>query len=352
MLSFEDNVIDCTFESQNTCEGEEIGLSQKSQTDIAEKENLPEKENILTETEAVELRGLEARVQKGLRAFWEIGQALRQIREKRLYRQEYNTFEEYCHQRWEISRRTAYQLIDAAIVLENVRNCAQKLPLNEAQVRPLVALPPEKQREAWNQAVSTAPNGKVTAAHVQQVVKEYQQLDGTRTRKNGGRQKQEVENQTSDVLSSTESPSCNITVESHLLPNQNQTRSCWNCQHCSSEALPNKETFYCFQLGILNYLEKNGDTRGASCEFWAHRLTDSEKRQPQNQETFTVTLRLPASVQPLMQDAARASNLALADWVAKVLLVAASKSRTTIDEETLKNLVDEVLLEMHPALLH
>ena len=50
-----------------------------------------------------------------------------------------------------MSRRSAYQLISAATVVENVRNCAQILPLNEAQARPLTALPPEQQREAWEE---------------------------------------------------------------------------------------------------------------------------------------------------------------------------------------------------------
>ena len=40
----------------------------------------------------------------------------------------------------------------------------------ERQLRPLTSLPPDLQREAWREAVDTAPNDKVTAAHVQAVV--------------------------------------------------------------------------------------------------------------------------------------------------------------------------------------
>ena len=64
-----------------------------------------------------------------------------------------------------MSRCSAYQLISAATVVENVRNCAQTLPLNEAQARPLTALPPEQQREAWAKVLSTAPSSKVTDVH-------------------------------------------------------------------------------------------------------------------------------------------------------------------------------------------
>jgi len=42
----------------------------------------------------------------------------------------------------------------------------------EGQLRPLTILPPEQKREAWQQAVETAPNGQLTAAHVQSVVDE------------------------------------------------------------------------------------------------------------------------------------------------------------------------------------
>jgi hypothetical protein len=70
-----------------------------------------------------------------------------------------------------MARQTAYQLIDSASVIENVRNCGQTetIPTNEFQARPLARLDPEQQREAWQKAVSTAPDGaKVTAAEIVQ----------------------------------------------------------------------------------------------------------------------------------------------------------------------------------------
>ena len=45
-----------------------------------------------------------------------------------------------------------------------------KIP--EGQLRPLAKLEPEQQREAWTKAIETAPEGKMTAAHVQKVVRE------------------------------------------------------------------------------------------------------------------------------------------------------------------------------------
>lgn len=45
----------------------------------------------------------------------------------------------------------------------------------ERHLRPLSVLPPEQQAEAYHKAVETAPNGKVTAAHVARVVQEHRQ---------------------------------------------------------------------------------------------------------------------------------------------------------------------------------
>jgi len=124
----------------------------------------------ITSIEQSQLKEYEVVIERGLKTFVNVGLALMAIRDKGLYRHDYGTFEDYCRERWGMARRTAYQLIDAVEVVENVRNCAQILPANEAQARPLTALEPEQQREAWAQAVETAPDGKITGAHVQSVV--------------------------------------------------------------------------------------------------------------------------------------------------------------------------------------
>jgi len=60
-------------------------------------------------------------------------------------------------------------LIVASGVAENLTTIVVK-PINEAQARPLTKLPPEQQKEAFQKAVETAPEGKVTAKHVEKVV--------------------------------------------------------------------------------------------------------------------------------------------------------------------------------------
>lgn len=59
--------------------------------------------------------------------------------------------------------------------MENVRNCVQTLPANEAQARPLTSFPAEQQAEVWQEAVETAPAGKLTGAHVERTVARFRQ---------------------------------------------------------------------------------------------------------------------------------------------------------------------------------
>lgn len=129
---------------------------------------------LLTTVEASDLEQLETRIERGIKTFVDVGMALAEIRERKLYRATHATFEDYCRERWGMARSTAYQFMDAAEVVENVRNCGQILPLNEAQARPLTSLPSDVQPLVWQVAVETAPDGKVTARHVKDTVRAWQ----------------------------------------------------------------------------------------------------------------------------------------------------------------------------------
>lgn len=117
------------------------------------------------------------------RAFYEAGNALKQLRDQRLYRSTHRTFEEYCYERFAFQRRHPYQLINAAEVVDNLMtfietekmcaNGAQILPTSERQVRPLTSLEPDEQREAWNEAITEAggklPSGRIVKDIVQRI---------------------------------------------------------------------------------------------------------------------------------------------------------------------------------------
>ncbi len=162
------------------------------------------------------------------RAFYEAGSSLAEIRNRRLYRNTHPTFEEYCRDRFAFSRRRPYQLIEASIIVDNIRGIdqvraigaqsessdemgtigtqtetdkpmttngtqsdetemrsigsqndevdtidVQILPTSERQVRPLTKLEPEQQREAWLKAVEEAggrvPSGRLVKSVVAQM---------------------------------------------------------------------------------------------------------------------------------------------------------------------------------------
>jgi len=113
---------------------------------------------------------LETTIERGLKTFVDVGSALLEIRDSKLYRKEHSTFEDYCRDRWNISRVHAHRLIEAAEVTINLLPIGNILPATESQARPLTSLEPEQQREAWKLAVETAPEGKVTAEHIQETV--------------------------------------------------------------------------------------------------------------------------------------------------------------------------------------
>lgn len=118
----------------------------------------------------------EETIERGTKWFYEVGAALAEIRDDKLYRRDYKTFEEYCSSRWSMSRPQAYRLIDASNVVNNLSPMGD-IFANERQVRPLVALPPEKQREAYATACKRT-GGRPTEKVVREVVAEMRPKPG------------------------------------------------------------------------------------------------------------------------------------------------------------------------------
>ncbi|MDJ0581135.1 hypothetical protein [Crocosphaera sp.] len=168
----------------------------------------------LTDEEERDLLHLERKVE---RAFYEAGKALCEIRDRQLYRTRHQTFETYVKERFSMKQSRSYQLMDAAIVVDNLlpkvppmvevsANDSQKvppmveandnlnkvpqsvevsddsnkvppmvevLPTSERQVRPLTKLEPDQQREAWAKAVEQAggkvPSGRIVKSIVDKI---------------------------------------------------------------------------------------------------------------------------------------------------------------------------------------
>ena len=100
-----------------------------------------------------------------MQTFMEVGMALATIRDKRLYQAKYATFEDYCHQRWSLSRSRAYQLMAAADVVSTIVDTGLPAPANEGQARELARVPAEKRAEVWRATVERT-EGKPTAAAI------------------------------------------------------------------------------------------------------------------------------------------------------------------------------------------
>jgi len=103
------------------------------------------------------LGDLEAVIERGLSTFVDVGEALREIREARLYRQTHGTFEDYCRERWSMTRQHANRLVGAAGVVGALEPMGSTY-LNERQARELAPLlaQPEKLQQVWERAPPAA----------------------------------------------------------------------------------------------------------------------------------------------------------------------------------------------------
>lgn len=133
---------------------------------------------ILNIEESHELERCEVVIKQGLQTFIEVGQALMTIREKRLYRIGFKTFEDYCTYKWGMVQQSATRLIRAYETVTNLQSepMGSVLPQSERQIRPLTSLEPEIQKEVWTEVVKTHGD-KITAAKVQAVVNDWKPVN-------------------------------------------------------------------------------------------------------------------------------------------------------------------------------
>lgn len=124
---------------------------------------------LLTGVDRGRLADLEAVVERGLGTFVEVGQALMDIRDSRLYRETHETFESYCRERWEFTRQRAHQLIEASAV----SNMLDRPPANARQAAELAPLLREDEQAAvdvWRE-LRDEYGADVTADRIKRVVR-------------------------------------------------------------------------------------------------------------------------------------------------------------------------------------
>ena len=129
-----------------------------------------------TPQEAERLAKFEAIIEKNCKSLFALGEALQVIRDERLYRDSFDTFQEYCHAKWAFSRTWAHFQITAATTRATLLTVVNKdglpEPTNERQLRPLSKLKPEAKAAAWRLACQIAGDSEINHSHVERAVAE------------------------------------------------------------------------------------------------------------------------------------------------------------------------------------
>jgi len=99
----------------------------------------------LSDEETEQLASCEQVIGNGIKIWHQVGEALLHIRDNRLYRESYTTFEAYCRERWQMAKTSANRLISGFEVVANLTPIGV-IPANESQARELAPFTPEEQR--------------------------------------------------------------------------------------------------------------------------------------------------------------------------------------------------------------
>lgn len=134
--------------------------------------DIDQEENILSDEERALLTQLEKTVYSTLN---EAAYALKEIRDKKLFRETHLNFNEYCEETLQISKRFANYQILFATILDTFKEREQDVPIlptSESQVRALGSYKPDEQVEIWQMALEKTEGRVPSREVVQEVVKE------------------------------------------------------------------------------------------------------------------------------------------------------------------------------------
>jgi hypothetical protein len=141
----------------------------------------------LTVQERVRFSQLIRTVETNLNSFLAAGAALAEIKSSKLYREKFETFEEFTRITFGLARSTCDQLIRSQATAELLMANGVDLPPNttEAIVRPVSNLPsPELQVQAWRLVQAVSPErgpSQPIASKVVRVIKNAIELPGEST---------------------------------------------------------------------------------------------------------------------------------------------------------------------------
>lgn len=118
----------------------------------------------LDEQEQTTRQELEAIIQEGLDTYLTVGTALYQIREAKLYRSTHLSLKAYLAERFDVGRQRAYQLMEAAQVVnalmaevqstDDNTSVAIVMPKKESHASALADVPKEHRKQVWDEVVN------------------------------------------------------------------------------------------------------------------------------------------------------------------------------------------------------
>lgn len=131
----------------------------------------------VTVPESKRLLQLEKVIKAGQQTFVEVGIALAEIRDSKLYQLEHDTFEDYCRERWGWSKPYCTQLITASKVVRNLPEESKVAIATESQARELAKAEPDQREEILR---SVAAKGPVTAKAIREQIQEAVEVEKPR----------------------------------------------------------------------------------------------------------------------------------------------------------------------------
>jgi hypothetical protein len=134
-----------------------------------------EHKSSLTIQETADFERLNALAKGGWKTFLEVGAALVEVRDRGLFRANYQSFSDYCKLELGCSKAYAYSLMGSAEVHKQLSAIAdfKIIPVNEAQCRALLPVAADKRPEVLKKAVVMAGEGPLTAKIVREAAVEF-----------------------------------------------------------------------------------------------------------------------------------------------------------------------------------
>lgn len=126
----------------------------------------------LAQVEQQTLERCEAVIGQGRETFLQVGAALSEIQHGKLYRAHYDTFEEYCRDRWDMGRGRAYQLMSSSKVASELSTMVDKPPKNEREAREIAKSAPADRPRVIERATELAGDQPRTAKHIERAREE------------------------------------------------------------------------------------------------------------------------------------------------------------------------------------